>query len=235
MRRRDALRIGSTGLFGGLTLPSLLQLQAEAATKKPAKAKSCIFFMLEGGPSHIDMWDLKPDAPKEIRGTFHPISTNVPGTQIGNILPLCSKIADKYTILRSHSHRDNGHATGRHWVITGYPPNFPDGQQKGMPFNELYPSIGSIVSKELGQRGHVPPYVEMPNPLGPGGPGFYGATYSPFTIDTDPVQPDFEVRDLNVSNGIDDRRFRRRRKLLQGTEQLGSDARTGRAKSMSTD
>ena len=232
--RRDALRIGSTGLFGGLTLPSLLQLQAEAATEKPAKAKSCVFFLLEGGPSHIDMWDLKPEAPKEIRGTFDPISTNVPGTQIGNILPHCSKVADKYTILRSHSHRDNAHQTGRHWVLTGYPPNFPDGQAKGMPYNELYPSIGSIVSKELGQRGHAPPYVEMPNPLGAGGPGFYGATYSPFTIETDPVQPDFEVRDLNVAKGIDDRRFRLRRKLLQGAEQLGSGSRTGRAKSMST-
>ena len=65
--------------------------------------------MLEGGPSHSDMWDLKPDAPKEIRGPFNPISTNVPGTQIGNVLTHCAKIADKYTILRSHSHKDNAH------------------------------------------------------------------------------------------------------------------------------
>ena len=135
--RRHALRIGRTGLLGGIALPQLLQLQAEAATPKPAKAKACIFLMLEGGPSHIDMWDLKPNAPKEIRGTFHPISTRVPGVQIGNIMPRCAQIVDKFTIMRSHSHRANAHQTGRHWVITGYPPSFQDGQAKGMPVNEL--------------------------------------------------------------------------------------------------
>jgi len=233
--RRQALRLGGTGLLGGLTLPNLLQLQAQAASPRPAKAKACIFLMLEGGPSHIDMWDLKPNAPQEIRGPYNPIATNVTGTQISEILPRCAQIADRFSILRSHSHRDNGHATGRHWVLTGYPPNFGDGQQKGMPFNELYPSLGSIVFRELGPRGHVPPYVEMPNPLGPGGPGFYGAGYSSFTIETDPVQPDFEVRDLNVAKGIDDRRFRLRRKLLQGVQRLrGAEALTGRAKTMST-
>jgi len=233
--RRHALRIGGTGLLGGLALPSLLDAPAEAAANGPIKAKSCIFFMLEGGPSHIDMWDLKPDAPAEIRGPFQPISTVVPGTQISNILPRCAKITDKFTILRSHSHRDNAHQTGRHWVLTGYPPSFADGQAKGMPFNELYPSLGSIISRELGNRGAVPPYIEMPNPLGPGGPGFYGAKYAPFTIETDPVQPDFEVRDLNVPAGLNDRRFRLRRKLLQRAEQLSSSgSSSGRAQTMST-
>ncbi len=233
--RRQALRICGTGLLGGLTLPTLLDSTLNAAQNRQAKAKACIFFMLEGGPSHIDMWDLKPEAPKEIRGPFQPISTKVPGIQIGNILPHCAKITDKFTILRSHSHRDNGHATGRHRVLTGYPPSFADGQQKGMPFNELYPSIGSIVSRELGPGGAVPPYVEMPNPLGPGGPGFYGARYSPFSIETDPLQPDFEVRDLNIAEGINDRRFRLRRRLLEGAQQLSAQgAPTGRAKTMSS-
>lgn len=231
--RREALRLGATGLFGGLSLPSLLQYEAEAAAATQPKAKACIFIMLEGGPSHIDMWDLKPNAPAEIRGPFHPISTNVPGTQIGNILPKCAQIADKYTILRSHSHRDNAHQTGRHWVLTGYPPSFADGQAKGMPFNELYPSIGSIISRELGQRGAAPPYVEMPNPLGPGGPGFYGPQFAPFTIETDPVQPDFEVRDLNLPEGVDERRFSLRKRLLEGAEKLGvAGDPTGRAETM---
>ncbi|MCA9176148.1 MAG: DUF1501 domain-containing protein [Planctomycetales bacterium] len=230
--RRNALRLGGAGLLGGLSLPMLLELEAKAAGR-PAKAKSCIFLMLEGGPSHIDMWDLKPEAPSEIRGPFQPISTNVPGTQIGEIMPKCAQIADKYTILRSHSHKDNAHQTGRHWVLTGYPPSFRDGQAKGVPFNELYPSIGSIVSRELGERGSVPPYVEMPNPLGPGGPGFYGTGYAPFTIETDPVQPDFEVRDLSIAEGIDDQRFQLRRRLLEGAERLG-EATTGRARTMSS-
>lgn len=232
--RRQALRVGGAGLLGSMALPTLLQQQAEAATR-PAKAKACIFFMLEGGPSHIDMWDLKPEAPVEIRGPFQPISTNVPGTKIGNILPHCAKIVDKITIMRSHSHKDNAHQTGRHWVLTGYPPSFADGQAKGMPFNSLYPSLGSIVSRELGPGGAVPPYVEMPNPLGAGGPGFYGARYAPFTIETDPQQPDFEVRDLNIAEGIDDRRFRLRRKLLAGAEQLGPPGKpTGDAKTMAS-
>ncbi len=220
--RRRMLRVGGTSLLGGLTLPTLLQLQANAATSKPPKAKACIFLMLEGGPSHIDLWDLKPDAPAEVRGPFKPISTVVPGTQISEILPLCSHLADKFTILRSHSHNDNAHQTGRHWVLTGYPPSFADGQAKGVPFNELYPSIGSIVSRELGSDGDVPPYIEVPNALGPGGPGFYGAQYAPFTIDSDPAQPDFSVRDLTVPDSITSERFARRVTLLSEIEQRGA-------------
>ena len=235
MTRRQLLRIGGTGLLGGLSLPRLLQLQAYAATPNQPKAKACIFLMLEGGPSHIDMWDLKPDAPAEIRGPFQPISTVVPGTQISQLLPLCAKVADKFTILRSHSHNDNAHQTGRHWVLTGYPPNFADGQAKGVPFNELYPSIGSILSRELGSGGQVPPYVEVPNALGPGGPGFYGAKYAPFTIDNDPAQPDFKVRDLNVPESITDDRFARRQRLLAGAERLGAGQQaTGRARTLSS-
>lgn len=233
--RRRALTIGATRLLGGLSLPSLLQLQAQAATNFAPKAKACIFLMLEGGPSHIDMWDLKPDAPTEIRGPFSPVSTNVPGTQISELLPLCAQVADKYTILRSHSHKDNAHQTGRHWVLTGYPPSFADGQAKGVPFNELYPSIGSIISRELGPGGDVPPYIEMPNPLGPGGPGFYGPRYAPFTIDNDPAQPDFKVRDLDVPETVSQDRFQRRQQLLAGAGQIASGTQpAGRATTMSS-
>ena len=233
--RRRMLRVGGTSLLGGLTLPTLLQLQANAATAKPPKAKACIFLMLEGGPSHIDLWDLKPEAPAEVRGPYKPISTVVPGTQISEILPLCAQIADKFTILRSHSHKDNGHQTGRHWVLTGYPPSFGDGQAKGVPFNELYPSIGSIVSRELGPGGDVPPYIEVPNALGPGGPGFSGAKYAPFTIDSDPAQPDFSVRDLALPDSITGDRFARRVRLLSEIEQLGaSQQATGRPQTLAS-
>lgn len=231
--RRQALRIGGAGVLGGISLPTLMSDSAAAADGKGPRAKACIFIQLEGGPSHIDMWDLKPEAPAEIRGEFQPISTSVPGTQIGEILPHCAKIAHKFTIMRSHSHKDNGHQTGRHWILTGYPPSFGDGQAKGNPFNELYPSIGSIVSRELGIKGPVPPYIEMPNALGAGGPGFYGARYAPFTIETDPVQPDFRVRDLQLAEGIDPSRFERRRRLLDQAEKLGDSGQaTGRAKTM---
>src|ERR1700716_3293035 len=89
--RRHALRIGASGLIGGLSLPWLLEARARAATPRPARAQACIFIFLEGGPSHIDMWDLKPDAPAEVRGPFNPIRTNVNGTMISEHLPLCAR------------------------------------------------------------------------------------------------------------------------------------------------
>src|SRR5947209_2564604 len=88
--RRQALRIGASGLLGGLSLPLLLEMQAKAATARPAPAQACIFIFLEGGPSQLDMWDLKPDAPAEVRGEFRPIRTSVPGTMISEHLPLCA-------------------------------------------------------------------------------------------------------------------------------------------------
>jgi hypothetical protein len=212
--RRKAIRLGSVGLIGGLTLPRLLQLEAVAATGKPAKAKSVIFLFLEGGPSTIDMWDMKPDAPAEIRGPFNPISTNVPGTFVGEHCPLSARIADKFTILRSHSHKDNGHNTGYHYCMTGYKASFADGQGGAAPTNLLYPSLGSIVSRELGPRGNIPVYINLPDPLQAGGPGFYGPEYAPFVLETDPVQPDFEVRDLRLPPGVTPQRLERRRQLL---------------------
>jgi hypothetical protein len=232
--RRKLLRIGATGLIGGLSLPRLFQLQAEAATNRPPRARSCIFLFLEGGPSTIDMWDLKPEAPKEIRGPYQPIATNVAGTFISNQLPRCAQVADKYTILRSHSHNDNGHSTGYHYVMTGYKANFPDGN-KLVPTNLLYPSIGSIVARELGANGAIPPYLNMPNPMGAGGPGFYGAEFAPFVIESDPVQPEFEVRDLDARRPESGVRSAARRQLLHDVESLqGGVPPHGRAAMMST-
>jgi hypothetical protein len=217
--RRQVLRIGGAGMLGGLTLPTLLQLQAEAATSRPAKAQACIFLFLEGGPSTIDMWDLKPEAPSEIRGPYKPIKTNVPGIEIGEHLPNCAKVADKYAILRSHSHNDNGHTTGYHYVMTGYKADFADGASSRLPLNTLYPALGSIVARELGPRTAVPVQVNLPNPMNAGGPGFFGAEYGPFVIETDPVQPDFEVKDIRPTGDVNDARMERRRRALVGIEE----------------
>lgn len=231
--RRHALRIGTTSLLGGMALPQLLELQAKAASPNGAKAKSCIFLFLEGGPPHQDMWDPKPAAPLEIRGPFHPISTNVPGTQITNQLPLCAKMADKYTILRSHAHRDNGHSTGYHYVMTGRRANFADGDNP-VPNNAFYPSIGSVVSRELGSNSEIPPYINLPHPMAGGGPGFYGPEHAPFVIEADPTQPDFEVKDLRPIDGLSQQRLTTRQKLLAGIEKLEENASRGRADVMST-
>ena len=231
--RRHALRVGATGLIGGFTLPRLLELQAKAAGSRKATAKSCILLFLEGGPPHQDMWDPKPDAPAEIRGPFTPISTNVPGTIITDQLPHCARIADRYTILRSHSHRDNGHSTGYHYVMTGRKPNFADGDNP-VPNNAFYPSIGSVVSRELGQRGALPPYINLPHPMAGGGPGFYGAEYAPFVIDADPTQPDFEVKDLSPPGKLKQSRLNTRQKLLAGIDDLERRRNRGGAREMST-
>ena len=232
--RRQALRIGASGLIGGLSLPTLLELQAKAGTARQAPAQACIFIFLEGGPSHIDMWDLKPDAPAEIRGPFRPIRTNVTGTMISEHLPLVARMADKYTIVRSHSHNDNGHNTGYHYVMTGYRADFPDGNTR-MPNNHLYPSIGSIVSRELGPKTTMPPYINMPHIMAGGGPGFYGSAHAPFVIESNPSEADFEVQDLRPLDGISPERQARRRRLLTEVENLERDRTDlGRARAMST-
>jgi hypothetical protein len=228
------LRVGSSGLISGLTLPRLLQLEAQAGTEETAPARACIFLFLEGGPSTIDMWDLKPEAPAEIRGPFKPVASSVPGTFVGEHCSLSAKIAEKFTILRSHSHNDNGHNTGYHYVMTGYRADFADGESR-VPNNVLYPSIGSIVSRELGARGSIPPYVNMPDPMSAGGPGFYGSQYAPFVIESNPVQPDFEVKDLRQVEGVDAARSRFRRQLLANIEQLDQQRPgQGRPASMAT-
>ncbi len=220
--RRQALRLGSTPLLGGLALPGLMQMQAHAGSAQPAKAKSVIFLFLGGGPSTIDMWDLKPQAPMEIRGPFEPIATAVPGTFISEHLPECARITDKFTIVRSHSHKVNGHTTGKHYVMTGYEAAFAEGQTSRIPTNVLHPSLGSIISKEVGSRGAIPPYIAVPNPFSAGGPGFFGAHHAPFVIENDPAQPDFEVKDLVPTASTAGARMSLRRKLLTGVEALQS-------------
>ncbi len=220
INRRNALRLGSCGLFAGLSLPRLLEWEAVAAAGKPAAAKACIFIFLEGGPSTIDLWDLKPQAPAEIRGPYKPIGTSVPGTQVGSLCEQSAKVADKFTIIRSHGHNDNGHTTGYHLVMTGRKAAFSDGQNP-VPNNLVYPSLGSIISRQLGLRGAVPPYINVPQAMASGGPGFYGAEHAPFVIENDPAQPDFEVKDLRLPDGISAGRLEKRlalRKVVDAGE-----------------
>ena len=217
--RRQALRLGSSGLIGGLSLPLLLELQAKAASPIKQKAQACIMLFLEGGPSTIDMWDMKPDAPMEIRGPYKPIKTNVPGTWVGEHCHRSAKVADKFTILRNHSHKDNGHTTGYHYMMTGRKPNFKDGQNNKVPTNLNFPSIGSFISSELGPRGSVPAHINIPNPMRAGGPGFLGAKHAPFVIESDPVQPDFKVNDVTLVEGVTRKRMALRNRLLTGLEQ----------------
>src|SRR6476661_10429869 len=116
--RRDLLRIGAIGL-GGLTLPALLQ--AEEAARPRRQARSVIILFLSGGPSHLDMWDLKPEAPEEVRGTFHPAATRVPGIQVCEPLPGTASVMDRCCLIRTMQHGNGNHPAASYWMMIGSP------------------------------------------------------------------------------------------------------------------
>ena len=151
--RRDFLRVGA---LGGFSLPALLQLEVVAKSPVPPskgnRAKSVILVYLGGGISHHDTFDLKPDAPEEIRGKYREISTVVPGLVVGERLPQMAKVMDKITLVRSQAHNNDHHETATNWVLSG---------RFGTPFGD-YPAIGAVVAHEYGFTGTLPPYVAVP-------------------------------------------------------------------------
>lgn len=201
LSRRDFVRVGAMGV-SGLSLANYLRL-AEAGELKSAKAQAAIFIDLNGGPSHLDTFDLKPDAPKEIRGTFNPISTNVPGIQISEHLPKLAQCADKYAILRGVSHTLAAHRLGSEYVNTG-----------SRPIASLeYPGYGAVISKELPVAPDLPPFVAVPR--GNQRAGFLGIQYAPLNTGATPTagQP-FAVRGIALGNGLTVEKIERRQSLL---------------------
>jgi hypothetical protein len=194
--RRDFLKIGSLGALG-ITLDQALRAGARQEI-------SCILVWQSGGCGHQDTFDMKPDAPREYRGEFNPIPTNVPGIQICEHLPFTAKQADKYTILRSMRSKENNHERAINYLLTGYLP---------LPTIE-FPSMGSVVSKELGARNGLPPYVAVPNTFPSYGAGFLGGEHNPF-ISGDPNATGYRVRDLTLPADVDWSRVSDRRFLLQ--------------------
>jgi hypothetical protein len=219
MDRRAFLRVGTLAL-GGLSLPWLLRQRAQAAQGQSAPRRSVILLWLAGGPSHIDMYDLKPNAPAEIRGEFKPIATNVPGIQIGEHLPRQAKIVDKLAILRSAYHTNAGHGMGSQWMLTGYQPTIEVN-------DNIYPSTGSIVAKMRGANSPgLPPYVNLPRTLGFGKAAYLGVSFNPFAPDNDPNQENFQVRNLKLPGGVDPKRLGNRRELLGELDTLRRDVDT---------
>ncbi|GAA5482875.1 DUF1501 domain-containing protein [Haloferula sargassicola] len=207
--RREFLYVGLLGGLG-LSLPGFLSQRASAAQKfyetVEGPAKGIIHIFLPGGMAHQESFDPKPYAPAEYRGPFGAIDTSIPGVQFGEKLQHLAKIADKTTIIRSMWHGEAAHERGTHNMFTGYRPS---------PALE-YPSIGSVISHELGPRNNLPPYVCVPNvPNEYANSGYLSSAYGPFALGSDPVRGDFQVRDLNLPKGVDDERFARRRSLLE--------------------
>ena len=212
MKRRDFLHAGSLA-FLGLGLPDWMALKALGAVPVE-KDRNCIMLFLVGGPSQVDTFDMKPNAPAEIRGPYRPINTNADGMQICEIFPRTAKNADKFSLIRTLYHTAAGvHDTGHQMMQTGR--LFQGGIE--------YPHIGCVLSKLRGAKGDVPPHVLLPRPIGNTGgnmphgqsAGFLGKTLDPFVLNSDPSDPNFAVPDLLPPDYITSIRTDRRRSLRQ--------------------
>ena len=204
--RRAVLRgglLGASGLLAGDWLTG-----RASAAPKPSKAKSVIQIWAWGGPTHLDTFDPKPEAGNDYAGPLKAIETNVPGIRIGELLPLMAKQADKYAIIRSMTHGNNGHETAAYLVQTGRKPGD----------RLVYPTAGAVVSLfkgvNAGYKGLIPPYVVLTQPQGRfSEAGFLGPRYKPFATGGDPSQQQFVVEGV-VAPGMTDQRQREDRKSV---------------------
>src|SRR4029077_15829632 len=206
--RRDILRIGTLaamGTCGGWTLPDLLRAESLSGRKSP---KSVIMIYLVGGPPHQDMFDLKPEAPREIAGPWRPIATNVPGFEICEAFPRLARLADKLTVIRSLVGNQHDHDAIQ--VFNGHHPRKP--KPSGG-----WPQFGTMVSKFQGAASpESPPYVSLcytctHGPYNEPGPGFLGASHSPF-------KPLGDTRNDMILNGVTLDRLADRKSLLKGLD-----------------
>jgi len=218
--RREVLRVGGLSALG-LTLADWFRARAAGADTGQGRARSVILIFNCGAPSHIDLWDPKPDAPDDIRGPFKPIATNVPGIQVSELLPELAKRADRYALVRTVNHGHNQHNSGMYWSIVGRP--YREDSTLINPTRGDYPSFGTLAGWLAQQHGYdraLPPYVITPAPhcdstvyITPGQyGGFLGSRYDPFVLNGDPNSPRFTVP--NLAPVVGDARLERRRGLL---------------------
>ncbi len=217
LNRRSFVKAGILGSTG-LSLAELLRHEARADLPHGARRNSAIILWMRGGPSHIDMWDPKPDAPAEYRGEFGVMRTNVPGILLSDMLPRCARIMDKWSIIRSLHHGDAGHSSGDQICFTGYPsgPN---------PDENIHPSSGSIVSRQLGHlTPHLPAYVMIPRLLPGAGSAYLGVAHKPFETQADPaVSGPFRVPNFSPPQGVTFDQVGDRRQLLRDFDTIRRD------------
>jgi hypothetical protein len=211
LNRRTFLHVGFLGGLG-LTLDQYLRLSSAQAAdptaappKKGPKAEACIHIFLPGGMAHQESWDPKPYAPVEYRGDMGQIQTKLDGVQFNELMKQTAQIADKITVVRSMTHGEAAHERGTHNMFTGYRPS------PALTF----PSMGSVVSHELGVRNNLPPYVAVPSvPTNFAGSGYLSSAFGPFSLGSDPANGGFKVQDLQLPGGVTPERFGNRRALM---------------------
>lgn len=218
--RRSCLKLG-LGAFVGAGMSDLLRMQAGAATEGGAglraSAKSCILIWLDGGPSHFETFDPKPDAPAEIRGELAAIQTKIAGVQFSETVPRLAACSDKFSIIRSIRHEQGNHGAGNHYMMTGRPPRIPVGCGA---FVSFHPSMGSVAAHELPRGNNLPGYFSIPSMTRSGGPNYLGGKYAPFVVEDNPNSKDFRVRDLSPPAGLESLRFTQRTDLRKVVDRL---------------
>ncbi len=221
LSRRSFLQLGVAGM-ASVGLPRLLQAREQSGASKDT---SVILIWLDGGPSHMDLYDMKPDAPEEYRGIWRPIRTRVPGFDITELFPKQARVTHLFSMVRSLHHNDGDHFGGGHRMLTAKHMGV-----SGANNTQRFPGIGAIVSRELGPRRRaLPAYVAVPHAASIGlSPGYFGghllgAHHNPFQPGGDPNAPTFSVQNLNLAGGLTLERLEHRRSLVQHFDTVRRD------------
>jgi Protein of unknown function (DUF1501) len=215
LSRRTLIKAGAAGLFS-LNLPGLLQAE-KLKTAIGAKAKSVIFLFQWGGPSHVDMLDMKPNATDKIRGPYKPIQTSCPEIQISERLPELAKHMDKVTLVRTMTHTMTNHNSAGYYALSGHAP--PTDDQRLRDSLELYPAYGSVVDHLAPNKNGLPTFVSYPHAIRDGSitPGqhasFLGKRHDPLFFTEDPNSPNFRLPELSLPTGLSYERLQRRREM----------------------
>ncbi|HUG93275.1 MAG TPA: DUF1501 domain-containing protein [Planctomycetaceae bacterium] len=244
--RREFFRAGGGLALAGLALPRGAGAASSASGHRAATipAKSCILVYLLGGPPHQDTFDLKPAAPAEVRGPFSPIATCVPGIEICEHLPLLARLADRYALVRSVSHRNSNHTPMIYYTLTGQETARPEADNDIRPPQRTdFPHMGAVLAKLKRRRTALPGYVAIPEvgirsstrgefkrartPLRGGGAGFLGTAFEPLAVDGDPGTAG-AVPALTLANDVSAARFERRIALLSALDSRGPASRAAR-------
>src|SRR3954471_21472631 len=206
--RRSFLQVGAVGALG-LTLDGFFRQRA-IANPQAAPAQALIHIFLPGGIAHQECFDPKPTAPLEYRGDMGVVQTKLEGVFLNECLKRMAAVADKITLCRSMTHGEAAHERGMHNMFTGWRPSPA----------VVYPSMGSIVSHELGVRNNLPPYVCVPNqPTNFASSGYLSSSFAPFSLGSDPAGGGFRVQDLDLPGGVGPDRFTARKTMLEAVNE----------------